>query len=117
MARVLPSKLQRVSGWALATALCASSSLGGAQWGQPLEVPGASGVDEKLLEARSVLDRGRARRAEIDDLLAGIAPRKVELRQRLLRDARSLYRVSRGGLLPIAGGLDALLGHASRVGR
>jgi septal ring factor EnvC (AmiA/AmiB activator) len=106
-----------MGGWALASALCASSSLGGAQWGQPLGVPGAAGLDEKLLEARSVLERGRARRAEIDQILAGISPRKAELRQRLVRDARSLYRVSRGGLLPVAGGIEALLGHASRVGR
>jgi murein DD-endopeptidase MepM/ murein hydrolase activator NlpD len=127
MARDHTSKLGRVSSWALASALCATTSLGGAQYGQPLGVPSsdvmgrgpnpAAGVDEKLLEARSVLDRGRARRAEIDGLLAGIGPRKAELRQRLLRDARSLYRVSRGGLLPLAGGIDALLGHASRVGR
>jgi murein DD-endopeptidase MepM/ murein hydrolase activator NlpD len=115
MAREPASKLGRVSSWALASALCATSSL--AQYGQPLGVPSAAGVDEKLLEARSVLDRGRARRTEIDAILAGIAPRKAELRQRLLRDARSLYRVSRGGLLPLAGGIDALLGHASRVGR
>jgi murein DD-endopeptidase MepM/ murein hydrolase activator NlpD len=115
MARDLPTKLTRMSGWALASALCATSSL--AQYGQPLGVPAATGVDEKLLEARSVLDRGRVRRTEIDEILAGLAPHKAELRQRLLKDARSLYRVSRGGLLPLAGGLDALLGHASRVGR
>lgn len=99
----------------LGCALSATTSLGVAQWGASLE--GASAVDARVYEARGTIERDRARKSVLEAELEAIGPRKTELKQRALRDGRSLYRVSRGGLLPIAGGLDALLGHASRIGR
>jgi murein DD-endopeptidase MepM/ murein hydrolase activator NlpD len=103
-------KLSRTGSLALGLSLCASSSLAIAQFA-------GTGVDQKLVEARALIQRGNARKVEIAEQLARIEPRKVELRERVLRDGRSLYRVSRGGLLPMAGGVDALLGHASRLSR
>ncbi len=105
-----PGRPSRSSSWALGLSLCATSSLAIAQYG-------GTGVDQKLVEARALVQRGNARKVEIAEQLARIEPRKAELRERVVRDGRSLYRVSRGGLLPMAGGVDALLGHASRVGR
>jgi len=74
-------------------------------------------VDERLLETRANVDRGHARRAAIDAELAAIGPKRGTLKEQVARHGRSLYRVSRGGMLPLAGGLDAMLGHASRVER
>src|SRR6478735_4815399 len=107
-------KLSRTGAWALGLSLCASSSLGIAQYGGALA---GTGVEQKLVEARALIQRGNSRKVEIAEQLARIEPRKSELRERVVRDGRSLYRVSRGGLLPMAGGVEALLGHASRVGR
>src|SRR5689334_7504875 len=108
------SRLSRTGTWALGLSLCATSSLGFAQLGGAI---GATSVDGRLLEARGIIQQANARKVESAEQLAHIEPRKAELRGRLVRDGRSLYRVSRGGLLPMAGGVDALLGHASRVGR
>ena len=38
-------------------------------------------------------------------------------RQSVTTRTRALYRLSRAGVLPLAGGFDALLGHAARVER
>ncbi len=74
-------------------------------------------VDERLVETRASLDRGQARKAQIDAELAAIGPKRSALQEQVSRHGRALYRVSRGGMLPIAGGLEAMLGHASRVER
>lgn len=74
-------------------------------------------VDERLVETRATVDRGHSRKAEIDAELAAIGPKRSTLQEQVSRHGRALYRVSRGGMLPLAGGLEAMLGHASRVER
>jgi murein hydrolase activator len=59
----------------------------------------------------------RARKAHIESELASARGERAAVETRLARDVRALYRLQRTGLLPVAGGLSAMLGHASRVGR
>lgn len=51
--------------------------------------------------------------AEVDALAEQRAQSEASLRSR----ARALYRLRRSGMLPVAGGFDAMLGHLSRVER
>jgi septal ring factor EnvC (AmiA/AmiB activator) len=51
--------------------------------------------------------------AEVDALAEQRAQSEASLRGR----ARALYRLRRSGMLPVAGGFDAMLGHLSRVER
>jgi septal ring factor EnvC (AmiA/AmiB activator) len=62
--------------------------------------------------------------ADMGPEIAGIAAEQVAtaselnaVSERLVRDARAWLRLQRSGLTPLAGGMDALLGHASRTGR
>lgn len=79
--------------------------------------PGTGAVDERLGHARSSLEQGQARKVEIEAELSTFGPKRSDLQQQIAKHGRSLYRVSRGGMLPLAGGLEAMLGHASRVER
>ncbi len=74
-------------------------------------------VDERLEATRGTLERSQARRGQVAAELASIGPKRTTLHEQVAQHGRSLYRVSRGGMLPLAGGLDAMLGHASRVER
>lgn len=74
-------------------------------------------VESELGQSQQQLERNRQRKAAVSESLATIAPRTELARERLHKNARALYRVSRGGMLPVAGGMAALLGHASRVSR
>jgi septal ring factor EnvC (AmiA/AmiB activator) len=76
-----------------------------------------SSVEAQLAASQRTLEQNRTRKAETLAVLAGFGTNVQVARERLQRDARALYRVSRGGMLPLAGGMAALLGHASRVGR
>lgn len=75
------------------------------------------GVDAQWGERQKVLEQQRARKSAVEQELAGMGARSQAAGERLQRDARALYRISRGGMLPVAGGMAALLGHASRVSR
>jgi murein DD-endopeptidase MepM/ murein hydrolase activator NlpD len=49
--------------------------------------------------------------------LGAVGPRRVELERRVRIRGRVLFRLVRAGMLPIGGGLDALLDHALEVDR
>jgi len=74
-------------------------------------------VESQLGEGQQKLERNRQRKLAAAEALVTLAPRTELARERLKKNARALYRVSRGGMLPVAGGMAALLGHASRVSR
>lgn len=83
---------------------------------QPAVTLAAAGtLDAQLAERREKLhDAARAKKALEDEL--AVLPAALRIQEEALsRDVRALYRLRRGGLLPIAAGLDAWLGHASRV--
>lgn len=63
------------------------------------------------------LEQQLASKSAASDSLSALGPELISTRERLHKNARALYRISRGGMLPVAGGMAALLGHASRVSR
>ena len=77
----------------------------------------AAELDQRIAAAdareREAHDAQVRLQTEIDELDTRREATRVELHRR----ARALYRVRRAGMLPIAGGFDALLGHLSRVER
>ncbi|MCB9637136.1 MAG: hypothetical protein H6721_33925, partial [Sandaracinus sp.] len=49
--------------------------------------------------------------------VAALAEQRAHTEESLRARARALYRLRRSGMLPVAGGFEALLGHLSRVER
>lgn len=72
-------------------------------------------LDRALSSTRESLAEKRMRSEALRSELAELPQNRHELEQILARDVHALYRLRRGGLLPLSGGLDALVGHASRV--
>jgi len=75
------------------------------------------GVETQWNAQQKQLEQQRAQKSAAEQRLAALEPRDQDETTRLARDARALYRMSRGGMLPLAGGIGALLGHAARVSR
>ncbi len=83
---------------------------------EPPPIPAAKdGVELELTQAQREMEQQRARKSEVLTQLAQLPAAQRELEHVLSREVRALYRLRRGGLLPVAGGLDALVAHASRV--
>lgn len=97
--------------WVAAAAMLISS----AAYGQHDDSLGE--VESQLGAGQRALEQQLASKSAAADSLSAIAPELVQTRDRLRKNARALYRISRGGMLPVAGGMAALLGHASRVSR
>lgn len=95
--------------------LCASAAAGQAGLDGITRTLGS--VESQLGGEQRRLEQARGRKSELSNQLTGVAPERSRIEARLRQNARTLYRVSRGGVLPVAGGLGALLGHASRLSR
>jgi septal ring factor EnvC (AmiA/AmiB activator) len=95
--------------------LCASAAAG--QAGLDAITTGLGTVETQLGSEQQRLEQARTRQHDVSTQLGTVGPERERLDQRLRQSARTLYRVSRGGMLPMAGGIAALLGHASRVSR
>lgn len=72
-------------------------------------------ADTARILARIEVETARSARAETE--IAGLGQLRTETNQRLRTRARALYRLTRAGMLPLAGGFDALLGHLARLER
>jgi septal ring factor EnvC (AmiA/AmiB activator) len=85
--------------------------------------PGASGladvdaIEGEIAENLARVEHAQTRQAQIDTEISGLADKREEAEGRLHERARALYRIRRAGMLPIAGGFDALMGHLARVQR
>jgi septal ring factor EnvC (AmiA/AmiB activator) len=82
------------------------------EWHAPAQEFG----DTTLSSSASAVDLG----PEIAGVAAEQATTALELsavHERLVRDGRAWLRLQRTGLMPLAGGMNALLSHASRTGR
>jgi septal ring factor EnvC (AmiA/AmiB activator) len=77
----------------------------------------AAAVDAEIARALALIEQSEARKARVDAEIEGLGERRSEARRRLRTRTRALYRLTRSGLLPLAGGFDALLGHVGRVER
>jgi septal ring factor EnvC (AmiA/AmiB activator) len=78
---------------------------------------GVGSVESQLSNEQQRLEQAHAREQDINVQLSALGPERERVEQRMRQNARTLYRVSRGGMLPMAGGISAMLGHASRVSR
>lgn len=74
-------------------------------------------VEGKIAENLARVEHAQTRRAQIDTEISGLAAKRDEAEGRLHERARALYRIRRAGMLPVAGGFDALMGHLARVQR
>ena len=63
------------------------------------------------------VERVRTRRARLDAEVEGLIGRRDGARRRIRDRVRALYRLRRAGVLPLAGGFEALLRHLARVDR
>jgi murein hydrolase activator len=98
-------------------ALLSLASVGAAQLSFDSYSDTIGEVEGQLAARQRKLGESRARKGQVLANMIELGPGAQTARERLQRDARALYRISRGGMLPLAGGMAALLGHASRVGR
>ncbi len=74
-------------------------------------------IDVEIAQALSEVEQAEAEGARVDAELSGLGAARETGRRHLTERTRSLYRLTRAGTLPIAGGLEALLSHAARVER
>jgi septal ring factor EnvC (AmiA/AmiB activator) len=77
----------------------------------------AAAVEGKIAENLARVEHAQTRQAQIDTEISGLANQRDEAEGRLYDRARALYRVRRAGMLPVAGGFDALMAHLARVQR
>lgn len=74
-------------------------------------------IDAEVAQALGEVEQAEADGARIQAELAGMGAAREAGTRRLTERTRALYRLTRAGVLPFAGGFDALLGHAARVER
>jgi septal ring factor EnvC (AmiA/AmiB activator) len=99
-------------------ALFASTAAGQRAGSAPVDtITRLSQIDGEISRALSDVEQADADGARIEAELSGIGAVRAAGSTQLAQHTRALYRLSRAGALPIAGGLDALLAHASRVER
>jgi murein hydrolase activator len=105
--------------WTIAVALVL---LGSTAYGQPQQAaddPAAriAMIDTRIAEALGRIEAAEQRRQRIEAEISGLGERRAAAQRRLRTRARALYRISRAGVLPVAGGFEALLGHLGRLDR
>ena len=74
-------------------------------------------IEGAIAESLARIEHAQTRNAQIDTELAGLLDQRDEAEGRLHERARALYRIRRAGMLPVAGGFDALMQHLARVQR
>ena len=85
--------------------------------------PGVAGmtdvatVEGAIAENLARIEHAQTRQSQIDVEIAGLQDERAGAEARLHERARALYRVRRAGMLPVAGGFDALMQHLARVQR
>lgn len=76
-----------------------------------------SQIDSEIARALSEVEQAEADGARVAAELSGVVEARAAGNRRLSERTRSLYRLTRAGVLPVAGGFEALLTHAARVAR
>lgn len=76
-----------------------------------------SQIDGEIASALSTVEQTEADGARVEAELAGVVAARATGNHRLADRTRALYRLTRAGVLPVAGGFEALLTHAARVAR
>lgn len=76
-----------------------------------------SALDERIAAALSDAERAETDKARVEAELQALVEGRGAANRRLHERVRALYRVTRAGALPLAGGFQALLAHLARVER
>lgn len=71
----------------------------------------------EVQKLEALLKQQRERQTATEAELSGLGGEREALKARMREHAGALYRLQRGGLLPLSGGLEALLRHASHLRR
>ncbi|MEM7136934.1 MAG: peptidoglycan DD-metalloendopeptidase family protein [Myxococcota bacterium] len=74
-------------------------------------------IEGAMAESLARIEHAQTRQSQIDSEISGLQGRRSDAQTRLHDRARALYRVRRAGMLPVAGGFDALMQHLARVQR
>ncbi len=74
-------------------------------------------MDGQIASALGTLEEARALAGRTSAEMEGLAAQRDAAADRLRTRARALYRMRRAGVLPLAGGFEALLRHQSRIER
>lgn len=74
-------------------------------------------LDQEIATQQLLVQTEEARRARLASELTALGSAREDFETRIIRQGRALYRIRRTGLLPVAGGFEAMLGHLSRVER
>ncbi len=77
----------------------------------------AAALDAEIARLLATVERSETRKARVDAEIEGIGERRAAAQRRLRSRTRALYRLTRSGMLPLAGGFGALLAHVARVER
>ncbi len=81
------------------------------------QLPTLEGVDAEIARAANELDAAVARRDCVRTEIEGLVAQRDAAQRRVRTRVSGLYRLRRAGMLPLAGGFDALLRHQSRIER
>ncbi len=74
-------------------------------------------LDAQIASATAAVEGASSRRDRVGAEIEGLVTRRSAAQRRLRERVQALYRMRRAGMLPLAGGFDALLRHQSRIER
>ena len=78
---------------------------------------GGIGVDVEIARVLDEIETESAKQTRLDAEIANLDARRTALHQALKSRVRALYRITRSGMTPFAGGFDAIRQHVARVRR
>jgi septal ring factor EnvC (AmiA/AmiB activator) len=78
---------------------------------------GGIGVDVEIARVLDEIETESAKQSRLDAELAVLDTRRSQLHNTLKSRVRALYRITRSGMTPVAGGFEAIRQHVARVRR
>lgn len=74
-------------------------------------------IEAEAFRVMSSLEAAQTQKRRVETESQGLGASKENSREHLQKHARALYRITRAGMLPLAGGVQGMLSHLSRVDR
>lgn len=87
------------------------------QGGWPPRVHGEISPERQMAEALREVEKAEDRKDRREKEMEALEGRRRAVEARMGERARALYRLTRAGMLPLAGGMDAMLQHMGRIQR
>jgi murein hydrolase activator len=78
---------------------------------------GGESIERHMAEALREVESAKALEARHGTEIDALATQRKAVEARMHERARALYRITRAGMLPLAGGMEAMLEHMARVQR